>query len=554
MVTKYLDKDGLEYFYNKIKNNYYFSKKITDTTPYLFRKTANELGSNRIWRRCYHVLVGASAVENQLVNVPDGTRTISGITTVRSEGVKISYTGTSTTGSYIDVYAYTSGDSFLTQFITGHRYLLRAISSDNKLYTVINKPYTDMYGIGRREIIYTPSETPSYFYIRVLATDGEAVNGNGYLQTIDLTQKFGSTIADHLYNLESATAGAGIAKLREWGFLKDHPAYNTGSIESVEVTEKKVVGFNQWDEEWELGSINNTTGLPSDDNNNIRAKNYIPCLPDTRYYFFSSSGNKLRYYWYDTNYNLIDNNTVLNKAITSPSNARYFKVRTTQSYGATYNNDICINLSSDRNGEYEPYHEYTYDLGTDTLRGIFKLDANNQLYADGDRKESNGTITRRYGIVDLGTLNWTMYETNHFYANLPDVKIGLYAQLSNAMCSKYAQSTMSHLFDKTFAVNNGQPRINIYDSAYSDAATFKTSMNGVLLVYELATPTTEQSTPFISPQIVYPDGTEEYVTENGVPAGHETEYTNENILLAGTGLVQNQNIINHINSITAQTT
>ena len=111
----------------------------------------------------------------------------------------------------------------------------------------------------------------------------------------------------------------------------------------------------------------------------------------------------------------------------------------------------------DENGE----NAVTYSLGNDILRGIFKLDANNQLYADGDRKEADGTITRRFG---------------------------------------------------TRAYQSG-------DESLADAIT-----DGTTTVYKLTTPTTEQSTPFTSQQIVYPDGTEEFVTGNGLPVGHETEY------------------------------
>ena len=53
-------------------------------------------------------------------------------------------------------------------------------------------------------------------------------------------------------------------------------------------------------------------------------------------------------------------------------------------------------------------------------------------------------------------------------------------------------------------------------------------MNGVYLVYELATPTTESATPYILPQIVSPYGTEEYIcTEQSgvsVPVGHDSKY------------------------------
>lgn len=131
-------------------------------------------------------------------------------------------------------------------------------------------------------------------------------------------------------------------------------------------------------------------------------------------------------------------------------------------YGPTYNHDICINLSNPyRNGEYEAYVSQSYDYGSDVLNGIFKLDANNNLYADGDRKTSDGTITRYYG---------------------------------------------------TRAYQSG-------DESLADAIT-----DGTTTVYKLTTPTTEQGDPFPSPQVCYPDGTEEYVTSNGVPVGHETEY------------------------------
>ena len=62
------------------------------------------------------------------------------------------------------------------------------------------------------------------------------------------------------------------------------------------------------------------------------------------------------------------------------------------------------------------------------------------------------------------------------------------------------------------------------DSQYSDAATFKTAMSGVMLVYELATPTTETADHYTNPQIVDPDGTEEYVSTSIVPVGHESRY------------------------------
>lgn len=76
-----------------------------------------------------------------------------------------------------------------------------------------------------------------------------------------------------------------------------------------------------------------------------------------------------------------------------------------------------------------------------------------------------------------------------------------------------------------FATMNNNLYFKLSDSitTIEDAKTYLTS-NPITVVYELATPTTEQSTPFQDPQICDPDGTEEYVTSNGVPVGHETRY------------------------------
>ena len=56
-------------------------------------------------------------------------------------------------------------------------------------------------------------------------------------------------------------------------------------------------------------------------------------------------------------------------------------------------------------------------------------------------------------------------------------------------------------------------------------------MSGVMLVYELATPTTESAEPYTAVQQVSNWGTEEYVIaeQNGValPVGHLTRYTQD---------------------------
>ena len=357
-----------------------------------------------------------------------------------------------------------------------------------------------------------------------------AINDSAKDMVIDLSLYLPANIVDYIYNLESATAGSGISKMREWGFLRGYQAYNAGTIESVEVTEKVVRGFNQWDEEWEVGGYTSSTGGAVALTDRIRGKNYIPVIPSATYYFAMPSSASGNIFFYDANKAFLSSRFLYAGTFSIPSNAYYLHIAMQPTYGTTYNHDICINLSNpDRNGEYEAYVAQSYDYGDDVLNGIFKLDANNNLYADGDVKTSDGEITRKYRIVDLGTLNYGYVPSaTRFNADLSGIKrTPNVVTKPNIICAKYETSTLWSTWDtldKVISVGNDGDYIAIRDTDYTDATAFKAAMSGVMLVYELATPITEQSTPFTSPQVCYPDGTEEYITGNGVPVGHETRY------------------------------
>lgn len=70
------------------------------------------------------------------------------------------------------------------------------------------------------------------------ASTGSAITGltSGTDMVIGLTAMFGSTIADYVYGLESATAGSGIAWLSQYIDLGTYHAYDAGSIQSVQAT------------------------------------------------------------------------------------------------------------------------------------------------------------------------------------------------------------------------------------------------------------------------------------------------------------------------------
>jgi hypothetical protein len=168
-----------------------------------------------------------------------------------------------------------------------------------------------------------------------------------------------------------------------------------------------------------------------------------------------------------------------------------------------------------------------------TLRGIPKLDASNNLYYDGDEYPPSGGINRRYGIVDLGTLNWlkdTVGSKWGFYLNvgiLPDAKVvrSLYA-VPNFINAKYTiVPTYGYTDYNTEKVMYQKPngQVFVVDSTYTDAAAFKAAMSGTYLVYEKATLTTETASPYTELQSVESGGTEEFVGAE-IPVGHESVY------------------------------
>ena len=491
-------------------------------------------------KRCYPVLVGATVNVNQLVE--DGNFESTSVWFASNA----SYTVENNIATVTPISQYGRITSNAIDFIGSHKYFMTVDVKCN--YAINIRAYASSY-FAITAINLNANEWKNFSGINTATTgrNGLIIQNNSAVidgmvfniknvMLFDLTAMLGSTIADYLYSLERATAGAGIAKLRGWGFLTDeYIPYNAGTLESVEATAHKMVGFNQWDEEWELGLIDNNTGANVASSNYIRSKNYIPVLPNITYYIRIPVGTcPLYFYDADKTYITPYFGDKGNTTFTTPSKARYMRFRCGSNYGTTYNHDICINLSNpDRNGEYEPYHEYSYPLdSTVTLRGIPKLDSNNDLYYDGDRYESDGTVTRRYGITAItGDSNISAGSSGMLFKVSISGKKSTAAFTSepNGICDKLTgvkqSSTWGVPFTFSFTMNQDYMYFKLSDSitTIEDAKTYLAS-KPITVVYELATPTTETADPFTNPQICDPDGTEEYVTSNGVPVGHETKY------------------------------
>lgn len=277
--------------------------------------------------------------------------------------------------------------------------------------------------------------------------------------------------------------------------------------------------INIWDEEWEVGSISNTTGENEANNSVIRSKNYINVVPNETYYF-KTANVQLFYYLYDEKKNFLGvTSSVINGTLTIPPLCHYIRFRMSSVYGTTYNHDICINISDVAiNGTYYPYFEglkYVSISGLSTGGGVVVTtsEGTTSLVPDLDddtlelgsydyiEQVISGTqltasLIQEGVIADLGDLTWihdtvwmkctqldSLIKHNSSNNTVPDV-----------ICSAYeaetVNNTFNHVKDNVITVGtNGA--IYVYSSTMgTNPDTFKINVKGVKLYYRKATPVT----------------------------------------------------------------
>ena len=338
-------------------------------------------------------------------------------------------------------------------------------------------------------------------------------------------------------------------------FPNDYYEYNEGKLISFDGNGIKAVGFNQWDEEWEVGQWSPLTGGPGqiDFTKAIRSKNYIPVIPKEKYYF--KAPVPIVCNGYDENKTFVKYLAYgpANKVYRIPSGVRYIKICTWNAdYGDTYNNDICIHLSHSgyRNGEYEPSEDYTLSFqdGKTISQLTGKLNGKGDsvtIFPDGllsagnayDEITSDGKAIKRIDSVDLGTLTWgesagADSSVIRYSARVNNVKIAPNDTTKfEGVCVRYKSVTPLNTYRGVEGISNniGVSMLYIYDSLYTDAASLKTSLQGQMLYYELETPEVyELDNPINTSYEAYDFGTEEVLynddNEVNIPMKASIEY------------------------------
>ena len=199
-------------------------------------------------------------------------------------------------------------------------------------------------------------------------------------------------------------------------FNRDYPlpyySYNAGQLFSCKTNKVRNVGYNAFDGEIEGGYIDEGTGIPYDNVNSFRSKNYIDVIAGETYtlehsnfttvafYIFQYDGNKnfIKSTWITSSGNLTGNKTLEN-------NTRYVKFAVYGSGSGWGDNpptqaqaQIAFHLTWDgsRTG-FEQYQVNEYAMPNIELKGGWDGSGNHW----GDELTPDGTLTNGCGVMEF---------------------------------------------------------------------------------------------------------------------------------------------------------
>ena len=553
--------DTYEPYHDSVKEEFdSILEEVSDNEPYVLRQSLGNMVETE--------LIGGSVAWNQLVQNGNFVNTDNWLATNSRGTLSASNNVLTYTLVTIGTSATQNNIRQNLQLISGHKYFIRCDANTNVNTTfsflmldesIQNANYQKAISTGWNTVktIMTPSGNCDNIRLCFDMREGFAVGDEVKYRNanlVDLTQMFGSTIADALYTLETTTEGAGVEWFDKY-FPKIYYDYDTGSIQSVDVFSKKVVGKNKID----IKQVTNPN-VPYNSINSyiINDVFYLfGTVTDSAGYYFGSSGRNMylpagKYtltifpegdFGSDTEVRLrkssdaskivsVYTNGQKSTTFTLNEGINVFIgiVNTTAAVGTYVNANLRIQIELGTiSTDYEPYREIVYGFdGSKQLLGVPKL-VDNKLQYDGDIYNADGQIIRKYGIVELSSPSYSRYEgsvSNYFQTTLSDGAVEMQGITQKYTFVGRGTSTLTQ--DKTWANSNSAGRIYIRDDDYSDATTFKDAMSGIYLVYELANPTTESANYYQNPQRTFSDGTEEFVDgltrDVTIPVGHNSIY------------------------------
>jgi len=256
-------------------------------------------------------------------------------------------------------------------------------------------------------------------------------------------------------------------------------------------------GVNVWDEEWEKGAYNITTGASTTNNQQIRTKNPIIVKPNTSYYVRIprengqvTAGFAIALY-YDAIGTFLSYDQVQSEGVvlTTPNNARQMTFFVSTIYGNTYLNNISINYPA-TDTQYHAYSGETYDIefpseagtvygGTlDVTGGVLTVDRVSKLLND----------PTKWATIPSNTVNFICYEDCSNRRKTTESFSGLICSYMNV--SSLSPNTTARWVDATSNNFGIKSEALTIEQIKADAADDK-----IMICYPLSTPITYTLTP-----------------------------------------------------------
>lgn len=477
---------------------------------------------------------GNSVVWNQVANsnVFASPQTINGVTFTNNRDCSITINGTSTNKAERCIT-----NEYNMPLIGGHKYYLFGCPSGGSptgyalsLWQGGSKRLCRDIGNGDFATV-TNTSTNGGIWISVLSANITVNNLVFKPRCIDLTQMFGA-------GNEPTTVDDPRIKWVEQ-YAEAHPEYNAGEIVSTQLSELVVKGKNLFDINW----IAPFVSVISFENGELtfrptNAPNWfnvgIPVDLPPFYYsvkITNLTGTNLRFrtvyedgYIGDLNGSETATGEVLVTGGTSSAHGRIKEIRGNWTKAGTFKikNVMFSPMPID---EYVPYSEQHIPFNVDLKSAGTVRD-----------KWVDGKLTENVGVVDLGNLNWSYASVGFMYTDsITDYKRTNSADDNanpiNAICPNYDTTSMNRVYakisDKICGAYQNVARFCVYDSSYTDAASFKAAMSGVMLYYEKATPTTSEA-PTLDQLDVEPHGSITFENDAKLSVKSTIEYAQNN--------------------------
>ena len=413
---------------------------------------------------------GKSVVWNQLVPPYNKTQSANGITIAGDGSGKLTITVSSEVTGYNQV---TLGRINLIQ---GHKYLMFDGDKENGFELYISG-YT---GINGKLFIFAANSTSSQdilYYVNQTSHSGTYIK---HPMTIDLTQMFGSGNEPTLEECKKI-------------FSADYYPYDAGTIKSFPVQSVKSVGKNKAKINVFSNAATDTKAFFQPQVQTVRDRKVIgnygtPSSTVTGKYTISfttpSDFDLVQFKHNGSSKDLYIEkfNTILIKPNTNYVLSMYIESSDPTSIGGIKVRDIQLEEGSTAT-DYTPYKE--------TMLDVSSLTSDLKSAGSVHDEWQNGNVTKRVVSVELGTLNckyWSSKQCFSFELPNRDIK-------GSILCNKYKvvdgvnYSNWQNVDDKSIFASTSENLIVVKDTSYTDLTTFKQAMSGVMLYYELATPT-----------------------------------------------------------------